>query len=204
MRARDEGRQLTACLFATPGAVAIFVALAAPAAAQETLGGDPNITVSYYEVAGVTAPSIERAIEARGISTIGRGQQAWGLTTAEFGYRWSRGGEGALDCDLSRATVTYKITVLLPRLAPGTKLRGETGQWWLATSANLRHHELDHVRLALGYAEKMRAAIRAATCLTAADEAKRVMEAFSQANAAYDGATAHGTRVPTLRKKIKE
>jgi predicted secreted Zn-dependent protease len=181
----------------------VLLSGAAPAFAQEILGGDPNITVTYYEVAGVTPQAIERSIKARKMGGIGKGQQAWGLTRAQYSYTWPTTGEGEGQCDLTRATVSYKIEVLLPRLIPGAKLHGETGRWWQISSANLRRHEIDHVRLALGYAEKLQQAIRAATCLTAADAAKQVMDEYERANAAYDGITAHGTRVPTLKRKTK-
>ncbi|HEX8233912.1 MAG TPA: DUF922 domain-containing protein [Caulobacteraceae bacterium] len=178
----------------------LLAAMAAPAGAQETLGGDPNITVSYYDVKASTPRAMVREIEGRKIAMLGGGKAAWGLTTAEFGYGWMIRGAGPLDCDLAQAKVTYKIKVLLPRVAPGVTLKKETADWWAASSAKLRHHEIDHVKLALGYAEKMQAAIRAATCTTAADEAKRVMAEFEQANAAYDGLTRHGTTVPARRK----
>lgn len=178
----------------------LLAALTAPAAAQEILGGDPNITVTYYDVKAATPRAIQREIEARKVAMLGGGKPAWGLTTAEFGYGWMTRGPGPLDCLLGEAKVTYKINVLLPRIAPGVTLKKETADWWAGSSARLRHHELDHVKLALGYAEKMQAAIRAATCTTAKDEAKRVMDEFNEANAAYDGLTRHGTTVPARRK----
>ena len=66
---------------------------------------------------------------------------------------------------------------------------------------NLRLHEMDHVRLALGYIAQMQQAIRSATCDTAKDEAQRVMSDYSRANAEYDRLTAHGTRLAPRRRK---
>ena len=171
----------------------------APAAAQETLFGSPDITVAYYDVSGGSDRAIIRDIESKKIGVIGGGKAAWGLTVAQFQYGWPQRSDGA--CDLSQAKVSYTINVQLPKMASGVRLQKETMDWWKVASHNLRIHEIDHVRLALGYARELEKAIKAANCSTAEDEAKRVIEAYHAANAKYDELTKHGTTVPRRSKR---
>jgi predicted secreted Zn-dependent protease len=172
-------------------------AMAAPAgklSPEEQLGSDPNVAVSYYEVTGTSDKMILRQIAAQG-RALDQTKRWAGHTQASFQYGWPTWSNGA--CDLSRASVTYKVSVVLPRLKPGIKLEGSTARWWAIMTHNLTLHELDHVKLALGYAKAMEAAIRAATCDTARAEAERVMAEFDAANALYDKATEHGTKLPS-------
>ena len=173
--------------------------MAAPASnlsPEEQLGSDPNVAVSYYEVSATSDKGILRQIAAQG-AALDQTKKWAGHTQASFQYGWPTWSNGA--CDLSRAEVTYKVSVVLPRLKPGIKLEGSTARWWAIMIHNLTLHELDHVKLALGYAKAMEEAIRGATCDTARAEAKRVMAEFDAANDLYDKATEHGTKLPNRK-----
>src|SRR5688572_169883 len=79
--------------------------------AEEQLGSDPNVAVSYYEVSGTSDKAILRQIAAQG-AALDQTKRWAGHTQANFRYGWSTWSNG--DCDLSRATVTYKVSVVLP------------------------------------------------------------------------------------------
>ena len=185
-------------------AVAVLAAAATLGAAaptvspEEQLGGDPNVVVTYYDVSGTSYKAIRREMDAHG-PTDEAGKRWAGHAQASYQYGWMTRSDGL--CDLTQAQVSYKVTVLLPRLAPGVKLEGSTAEWWRTMRHNLMLHELDHVRLALGYAKAMEKAIKLATCATAEAEAKRVMAEFRAANARYDEATNHGTKLPSRKSR---
>jgi predicted secreted Zn-dependent protease len=180
---------------------AVALAAASPLAAETTpesqLGANPNVVVAYYVVHGASYKEIKREMDAGG-PTDESGKRWAGHAYTEVSYNWPRWSDGR--CELDKAEVSYKIHVLLPRLAPGTKLEGSTGSWWVTMRHNLELHELDHVRLSLGYLKEMERAIKAADCATATDAAQKVWSDLERSQALYDERTAHGTRVPGRTK----
>jgi len=171
----------------------VLLALAAaPAGAQTTdaFAGVPNLTFRTYTVTGTDAPSVRRSLDAGRPTDPHGGAPVDAGTDWAIHWRWPARRHGG--CDLSRARVTFRATVTLPRLAEGATLPPPLAEAWTRYMAALETHEAGHVRYAYEHRGDVLAAIRGATCRTAEKRAEAALAAITAHDLAYDRDTQHG------------
>ena len=122
----------------------------------------PVIAIQYYDVEGVTAADIWASIRARGPRDQNDGLKMSALTKWHIDWRWP--GDAAGRCELSLVTLTFRASILLPRLLHPERLTPDLRAAWQRFEAALRLHEDGHVRHALDNMEEVGRALRSSTC----------------------------------------
>ena len=95
-------------------------------------------------------------------------------------------------CDLATASVTRRLTVVLPHWDPDRNTDPGLVADWERYVRALADHERGHVALLIAGADRIPPAIRAATCSTADAVGQATLDEVRAANAAYDRDTNHG------------
>jgi predicted secreted Zn-dependent protease len=152
--------------------------------------GIPNITFDHYLVTGSNAAEVRRSLDARRPHDPNIGRRVDALTT--WGIEWAIPGRQGGGCDLSRATVSYRARVQLPRLAPDATLSGIELERWRAFTAWLEQHEAWHARHAWDHVDDVLRAIRSSSCARAEEAASAAVYAIAREQLAFDEATRHG------------
>jgi len=171
----------------------LLLALAAPAAAQETepaFAGIPNVTIDYYDVSGSTVPEIRASMAARGLRDSADGSAIDAQSHVEMRWRWEGDGKGG--CDLANASVEFSATVILPRLIDVETVPAPVLLRWRSFATALSEHEAGHIRYGFNRVADVKAAIAASDCTGANDAARAVIEANNLRDATYDQVTRHG------------
>ena len=113
-------------------------------------------STTYYNVAGADAQAVFASIAAAGLQDAD-GSVAVGLTSREFGYRWTADGQET--CHIESLTITLNIVVTLPRLDDIDLARPALASRWPQFAEAVAAHEAHHVRIAKDEAESVRAAM---------------------------------------------
>jgi len=156
-----------------PALTAAFLAAAvshAPAASVAK-------TYSYFTIGGNTLEDIEKELTVRGPKVNSTGRRHPGATQMEFtsklGYAENNGR-----CQITKATVTVKAKVILPRWGRRSGADPSTQMVWDTLSADIKRHEESHVSIAKNHAreleDKLKKLGRFKTCKDAAEKAKQV------------------------------
>lgn len=181
--------------FVCAGEIFFHAAFAQPDAnafgETDALSSNPEVHITYYDVSGRNEDQIRSSIDhsaSRPSGTDGKPMDA--LTTTSYKWSWWDTGNG--ECDPSRAQVTLRADVLLPRFV-------ENGQrdlieHWNRYMANLRLHEAGHVLVAKKRYADVLAAARSRNCAGINDAINRIVSEIRQSNAEYDKQTKHGIR----------
>jgi predicted secreted Zn-dependent protease len=149
----------------------------------------PDTQVNHYDVAGDDAWSIRSSMNALRPTDAHDGLPMDAVTNWRFDWIWPGDGKGG--CDLSRVSVGFRATVLLPRLMR-QGLDAKLAKTWTRYIAALSLHEAGHVRHAYEHREDVANAIRASTCATANAAGQAAIATLIQYDIDYDGATHHG------------
>ena len=162
-----------------------------PPATQTEVAPDriPNATITYYDITGSSADELRTELDRFG--PIGYDGYKGDATTQWF-IRWNWPGYGESSCDLSQATVSYEIEVILPRWSPPDNVQPDLVTQWTAYLHALIEHEKGHVEYVVDRHATVLAAIKNATCESADEAAARALQAIRQHDIEYDAATDHG------------
>lgn len=161
----------------------------APAAQAVDPATFSNTTVTRYPVGGATPGAVRAAMNAVRPEQDGRRFDA--KTTWRYSTRWRTGPAG--ECDPASAEVGYAITIILPELVDGGRLGPRDRARWDRYLAALTAHEANHAGIVIVGAQRMQAAMRAATSCRTMEAAVRGAEAdVIAANRVYDARTRNG------------
>lgn len=174
--------------------VALPVAAAQPAPGrsagpQGPFAGIPNVEIRYYDVSGRTERAIRESINARRPRDPNDGRPVDAVARWTMQWRWPARGAA---CDLARATVEFRATVLMPRLVDTGRVPAGLLARWRAYVAALETHEAGHVRYPFEHVGEVAAAIRSSRCANANDAARVAVAAIARHDVDYDRATRHG------------
>lgn len=180
------------CALLARAAAPALASASAPAYGQTTgaFAGIPHVAFHHYAVAGADAAALRRSIDAARPTDPHDDAPVDALT--HWAMRWSWHARPRGRCDLSRARLTFRATVTLPRLADTAALPSPLIEAWTGYIAALERHEAAHVRYAYDHRGGVLAAIRAATCATADRAGRRALAAIADHDIAYDRDTRHG------------
>ena len=162
---------------------------AGPQPLPPALADRDDIVIEYYDVSGDTAQALRAAINAARPTDTHDGKPVDARTQVRFQWRWQT-TPGS--CDLERAQVHLRATVLLPRVTNYASLPKALRARWLSYLTILGEHEAGHVDIARRGIPAVRDAIAGADCDTAQQAARSAAAAISQAQIAYDAETRHG------------
>jgi predicted secreted Zn-dependent protease len=152
-------------------------------------GDDPNLTVTTYEVRGSTAADLRHQMDIHG-PVDPDGYRGDALTTWYINWNWP--GYGTPLCSLDEAYTSYTITVSFPHWSPPSDAPAGLAEKWDAFTLALARHERQHVDNLLAKYPAVLPAIQAATCLTAEDAARAIVDEIRAEDLAIDERTNHG------------
>jgi predicted secreted Zn-dependent protease len=150
------------------------------------------LAVHYYDVAGMTARQVRAQLNRLGPIDPNDRKRMDAMTLWDFKWNWP--GYGTAKCDLSAATVEYKIDLTLPRLVVNDETPTAVKLKWNIFLNALTEHELGHVTFAREHAADVLAAIKGSTCLAADAAAQRVLAEITRHDIEYDAETDHGVK----------
>jgi len=136
-------------------------------------------------VRGATLRELKSALDARsagGVEWTGRTQTAINANVPT----------DAKGCRLYDASIKLTLTVILPALAPETRLSAGEEQQWRKMESALADHEEGHVQIALDGAERILRAIHSSRCGSWRSAAATETKALNDSQAQYDRVTDHG------------
>jgi predicted secreted Zn-dependent protease len=171
---------------------ALALLTASPAIAQDDpFAGIPNLTLTYYDVAGRTVEGIGRDIRLQGLTDARDGKSVDARANWWMDWRWDNRGEGEA-CRPVNVAVGFRADITLPRLTDASHLPSYDRAKWDTYIKALRQHEANHVRYALDRTGEVAEAIRASRCDLADGTAKAVTSRIREHDAEYDRVTQHG------------
>lgn len=148
---------------------------------------------SYFRIGGATLPELQDELTSRGPTVKSTGRRHPGATEMQFVNRLDYDG-GAGKCRVSKASVSVKAKITLPRWSRPAAAAEDTRLIWGALVGDIKRHEESHVSIARDYARQMEDALLALpaqkTCAIAADKAqetiRRLLVAHDTAQERFD------------------
>lgn len=178
---------------ATPGESVDPASQARIRAAAPGLAGLPQTTLTTYPVEGRTPRAIRSSMNLGRPSESEGGGRFDSVTRWSYATRWRQSGPDQCLADTGEVTMT--TTIILPDLISREQLSARERAAWDVYFERLTTHELNHVRIATLGAQRMQAAIRAATsCEQMQTEQRRISAEVRDASREYDRITEHGKR----------
>lgn len=160
-------------------------------ASSSPFAGIPNLELTYYDVSGRTVDEIRRSLTARQPRDPNDGVPVAALSSWSMRWGWrARAGGG---CDLSKPSIEFRASTLLPRLVSERDLSSDVRARWRTFLAAVHAHEARHVRYAYEHRKDVAAAIKASDCTSAETAATAAVRTIAQRDVDYDRATRHGT-----------
>jgi len=117
-------------------------------------------TYSYFAVGGSTLPELQEELSLRGPTVKSTGRRHPGATEMEFSNRISY-QETNGKCRASKATVSVKARITLPRWTRPGSAAQDTRLIWDALAGDIKRHEESHVSIATNHAREMEQAVLA-------------------------------------------
>ena len=134
-------------------------------------------TYSYFTVGGATLDEIEEQLARRGPQLRNSGQRHPGATRMQFNTRLDYQEQNGR-CKVSKATVTVRANVILPKWRRNRKADNDVRIIWDTLAADIKRHEERHVEIAKNHARDMETALMAIApqrgCAAMAEKAKAV------------------------------
>jgi len=156
-------------LLLRPAIAALLVILFA----VESQAASVSRTYSYFSVQGSTLAELQDELTAQGPLVKSTGRKHPGATEIQFVNRLDYAQRNGR-CRVSKAGVTVKARITLPRWTRPVGAAEDTRLIWGALSGDIRRHEESHVSIARSHARDMEAALLAlpaqATCALAAEK----------------------------------
>ncbi len=153
--------------------------------------------IIYYGVSGSTADEIRASMDKSRPKDPYDGNRPVDAYT-DWYISWSWPGYGTDHCDLSTASVTYTINVIMPRWKVPTDASPALIAKWETYIQSLISHEKGHVNHVVNNYLSVKAAIQSATCSTADSAAQKALIPLREFDANYDRQTKHGEAQGTV------
>lgn len=148
---------------------------------------------SYFRIGGATLSELQDELTARGPTVKSTGRRHPGATEMQFVNRLDYDDDNG-KCRVSKAGVSVKAKITLPRWTRPAGAAEDTRLIWGALAGDIKRHEESHVSIARDYARQMEEALLALpaqkTCAIAADRAqetiRRLLGAHDAAQERFD------------------
>jgi predicted secreted Zn-dependent protease len=152
----------------------------------------PNTTVLYYEIAGSTEAELREQMDL----LRPKNEKDTAQYDAQTGwtFQWSWPGKGTTECDVSKASVSFHITVTLPHWTPPENAPEPLLEKWEKYMHALVAHEKGHVDNVVASYAAVLSAIKNADCYTANESAKAAVDRIRKQEEFYDAVTNHGIK----------
>jgi predicted secreted Zn-dependent protease len=139
---------------------ALIAALLTVAATSPGSAASVAKTYSYFSIGGSTLEEIQDQLDVRGPKIRTTGRRHPGATQMEFTSRvgYAKSADG---CSISKATVTVKAKVILPRWTRPRRAEEDVRLVWDTLSSDIKRHEESHVVIAKNHARELEQALRA-------------------------------------------
>lgn len=159
------------------------VAQTGQASGAETAAGIPGLEISYYDVSGSNGVKIRKEINRlRPVDPVGK-KPFDGLANYNFGWGWPI--DANRQCDLQRTKISFKASVILPRLTNYASLPDALRKRWDKYEAALRERQLGRVSTAYSQNGNLLAAIKGATCENANEAANKFLTEIAKSVEEY-------------------
>lgn len=153
---------------------------------------------SYFRIGGATLPELQDELTSRGPTVKSTGRRHPGATEMQFVNRLDYDG-GTGKCRVSKASISVKAKITLPRWTRPAGAAEDTRLIWGALAGDIKRHEESHVSIARDYARQMEDALLALsaqkTCAIAADKAQ---ETIRRLLASHDAAQERFDRIERI------
>ncbi len=153
---------------------------------------------SYFRIGGATLSELQDELTARGPTVKSTGRRHPGATEMQFVNRLDYDGDAG-KCRVSKASVSVKAKITLPRWTRPAGAAEDTKLIWGALAGDIKRHEESHVSIARDYARQIEEALLALpaqkTCAIAAD---RAQETIRRLLAAHDAAQERFDRIERI------
>ena len=150
-----------------------------------------NAIIIYYDISGFTESELRSSMNSLRPSDPFDGNKPVDAYTNWY-ISWNWNGYGTDKCNLSSPTVSYKITVKVPRWKAPADASPELIAKWEEYMQNLALHEQEHVDNIVNNYLDVKTAIQGATCSTAEAAAQAVLVELRKFDKKYDLETSHG------------
>ncbi len=147
--------------------------------------------IIYYDITGSSANELRASMDESGPRDSSDGNKPVDAFT-DWNISWNWLGYGTDKCDLSAASVTYRIKVIMPRWEAPADASPELISKWEKYVETLALHEQEHVNIIVDNYLSVKTAIQGATCSTAEAAAQKVLDSLRELNSNYDRGTKHG------------
>ncbi len=168
----------------------LVISVQASAAEAPSLSDIPNLTITYYDIHGMTAGELRSQMNELGPTDPNDHKRMDAVTL--WNFRWNWPGYGSAQCDLVSGSVTYEIKMTLPRMADQGRVSAGLNEKWNTYISALVGHERGHAEFVVKEAPEVLKAIKSASCLTADAAAGHVLDIIRRHDRDYDAETNHG------------
>jgi predicted secreted Zn-dependent protease len=148
-----------------------------------------RVTVTFYDVSGVTPREIHDALNAGGpwSEWLQDNAQAHVKATVTYTFHFDGASDGSCDVVPDAPTpVTFQYEVLLPRWTDAARATESTIEWWLDIIHETVWHEGHHIELYEAALPAMNAAVVNGSCERVAGEIESLMATANRANCEFD------------------
>lgn len=159
---------------------------------------DVSRSFSYFSIHGKTLEEIERQLNTLGPYVDGSRQRHPGAVRMEFkshlGY-----GQRKKDCRVTKANVTVKAKVILPRWRDRKHAELDVRLIWDTLERDIQRHEESHLVIAQNHARDLEEALRSLPPMRSCAQVEaNVKRTTARILARHDAAQAHFDRVENI------
>ncbi len=167
----------------------IALALASSQTVEDTapFADVPNVTFTYYDVAGPTAESIRKDMNLKNFKDPADEKKVDSFGQWSFSWQLRQTPDGKCDADVS-----FKGQVKLPRLLDAPTHSKDVEARWNRYLSRLLVHEAGHVRWAWEQRGQLEEALEAGPCQSASAAAQSMLKLIREHDRTYDISTQHG------------
>lgn len=171
----------------------LLIALLAAGLASSADAASVAKTYSYFKIGGATLEEIQNELDVRGPKVKTTGRRHPGATQMEFSSRigYASGPNG---CTITKAAVTVKAKVILPRWTRPARADKDVRLIWDTLSSDIKRHEESHVVIAKNHARELEQALLAiprqrdcdAAQAKAAEVSQKILARHNRAQVEFD------------------
>jgi predicted secreted Zn-dependent protease len=157
----------------------------------DTTGQDCAPTIAHYEIEGASVQEIRNQLDIHGPpDSNGISHDAHTI----WGIRWNWPGYGSPLGNVSRADITCKVMIILPRLKNTEDLPKELREKWNRYVDALLQHEMEHVAIARECKSAIERVIRKSHPKEADKVATAILREHKEKEVSMDQKTEHGKK----------
>jgi predicted secreted Zn-dependent protease/LysM repeat protein len=148
-----------------------------------------RVTVSFYDVSGVTPQEIHEELEAGGpwSDWLGDNAQAHVHATVTYSFHFAAASDGSCDVVVDAPTpVMFHYEVRLPRWVDAVRATESTIEWWLEVIHETVWHEGHHIELYEAVLPAMNDAVINGSCDSVAADIETLLATANRANCEFD------------------